>query len=134
MYFFIYLSGCNFGLSHSVLFHYCNKNVLNRKDNMFSFNVSFPLRSNQLQDRVTLIKGRIEEVKLPVEKVDIISEWMVSSLFALIILVVYFRFSYHFFKTTGCGFKKCDGRSKDTVSFSKYFLNRLEFKWTFPKP
>ncbi|XP_035642374.1 protein arginine N-methyltransferase 3 isoform X1 [Oncorhynchus keta] len=35
------------------------------------------VRSNQLQDRVTLIKGRIEEVKLPVEKVDIIiSEWM----------------------------------------------------------
>ncbi|KAM6980921.1 protein arginine N-methyltransferase 3 [Aplochiton taeniatus] len=35
------------------------------------------VRSNQLEDRVTLIKGRIEEVKLPVEKVDIIiSEWM----------------------------------------------------------
>lgn len=35
------------------------------------------VRSNQLEDTVTLIKGRIEEVTLPVEKVDIIlSEWM----------------------------------------------------------
>ncbi|KAJ7986198.1 hypothetical protein DPEC_G00348300 [Dallia pectoralis] len=35
------------------------------------------VRSNQLEDTVTLIKGKIEEVKLPVEKVDIIiSEWM----------------------------------------------------------
>ncbi|XP_056134756.1 protein arginine N-methyltransferase 3 isoform X2 [Lampris incognitus] len=35
------------------------------------------VRSNQLEDRVTLIKGRIEDIKLPVEKVDIIiSEWM----------------------------------------------------------
>lgn len=36
-------------------------------------------RANHLEDTVTLIKGRIEEVELPVEKVDIIiSEWMVS--------------------------------------------------------
>ncbi|KAL1006969.1 hypothetical protein UPYG_G00079920 [Umbra pygmaea] len=35
------------------------------------------VRSNQLEEKVTLIKGRIEDVKLPVEKVDvIISEWM----------------------------------------------------------
>ncbi|RVE74182.1 hypothetical protein OJAV_G00019410 [Oryzias javanicus] len=35
------------------------------------------IRSNQLEDRITLIKGRIEDIKLPVEKVDIIiSEWM----------------------------------------------------------
>ncbi|XP_044000494.1 protein arginine N-methyltransferase 3 isoform X2 [Gambusia affinis] len=34
------------------------------------------VRSNQL-DNITLIKGRIEDIKLPVEKVDIIiSEWM----------------------------------------------------------
>ncbi|XP_006642701.2 protein arginine N-methyltransferase 3 [Lepisosteus oculatus] len=35
------------------------------------------VRSNSLEDIITLIKGRIEEVDLPVEKVDIIiSEWM----------------------------------------------------------
>ncbi|XP_061564794.1 protein arginine N-methyltransferase 3 [Cololabis saira] len=35
------------------------------------------VRSNQLEEKITLIKGRIEDIKLPVEKVDIIiSEWM----------------------------------------------------------
>ncbi|CAL8351641.1 unnamed protein product [Merluccius merluccius] len=35
------------------------------------------VRSNQLEDKITLIKGRIEDISLPVEKVDIIiSEWM----------------------------------------------------------
>ncbi|TSM20277.1 Protein arginine N-methyltransferase 3 [Bagarius yarrelli] len=35
------------------------------------------VRANHLEDTITLIKGRIEEVELPVEKVDIIiSEWM----------------------------------------------------------
>uniref|UniRef100_A0A3B1K090 type I protein arginine methyltransferase n=1 Tax=Astyanax mexicanus TaxID=7994 RepID=A0A3B1K090_ASTMX len=35
------------------------------------------VRSNQLENTITLIKGRIEDVDLPVEKVDIIiSEWM----------------------------------------------------------
>ncbi|XP_069021752.1 protein arginine N-methyltransferase 3 [Embiotoca jacksoni] len=35
------------------------------------------VRANQLEDKITLIKGRIEDIKLPVEKVDIIiSEWM----------------------------------------------------------
>lgn len=34
-------------------------------------------RENGLEDRVTVIKGRIEDVDLPVDKVDIIvSEWM----------------------------------------------------------
>ncbi|CAK8698268.1 unnamed protein product [Clavelina lepadiformis] len=35
------------------------------------------VRENKLEDKITVIKGCIEEVKLPVEKVDIIvSEWM----------------------------------------------------------
>uniref|UniRef100_A0A8D0GYF3 type I protein arginine methyltransferase n=1 Tax=Sphenodon punctatus TaxID=8508 RepID=A0A8D0GYF3_SPHPU len=35
------------------------------------------IRLNKLEDTITLVKGRIEEVDLPVEKVDIvISEWM----------------------------------------------------------
>uniref|UniRef100_A0A673M0J3 type I protein arginine methyltransferase n=1 Tax=Sinocyclocheilus rhinocerous TaxID=307959 RepID=A0A673M0J3_9TELE len=43
------------------------------------------VRSNKLEDTITLIKGRIEEIDLPVEKVDIIiSEWMVSGCFLCI--------------------------------------------------
>ncbi|XP_077569428.1 protein arginine N-methyltransferase 3 [Stigmatopora nigra] len=35
------------------------------------------VRSNKLEDKITCIKGRIEDINLPVEKVDIIiSEWM----------------------------------------------------------
>lgn len=35
-------------------------------------------RENGFQDKITLIKGKVEEVVLPVDKVDIIiSEWMV---------------------------------------------------------
>ncbi|XP_071135707.1 protein arginine N-methyltransferase 3-like [Mytilus edulis] len=35
------------------------------------------VRENNLQDKITILKGRIEDVKLPVEEVDIIiSEWM----------------------------------------------------------
>ena len=36
------------------------------------------IRENGLEDIITLVHGRIEDVELPVEKVDIIvSEWMV---------------------------------------------------------
>uniref|UniRef100_F7DFT6 Protein arginine N-methyltransferase 3 n=1 Tax=Ornithorhynchus anatinus TaxID=9258 RepID=F7DFT6_ORNAN len=39
------------------------------------------IRLNKLEDTITLVKGRIEEVNLPVEKVDvIISEWMMAPL------------------------------------------------------
>lgn len=47
-------------------------------------------RANHLEDTITLIKGRIEEVELPVEKVDIIiSEWMVSDCTSTPILVYF---------------------------------------------
>lgn len=37
----------------------------------------FFFRENNLQDRIHLIKGQLEKINLPVEKVDIIvSEWM----------------------------------------------------------
>ena len=37
-------------------------------------------RENGFQDRITLIKGKVEEVCLPVQKVDVIvSEWMVRN-------------------------------------------------------
>jgi protein arginine N-methyltransferase 3 len=35
-------------------------------------------KENEVNDKITFIKGKVEEIKLPVEKVDIIiSEWMV---------------------------------------------------------
>ena len=35
------------------------------------------IKDNGLEDKITVIKGKIEEIQLPVEKVDIIiSEWM----------------------------------------------------------
>lgn len=35
------------------------------------------VKHNNLEDKITLIKGKVEEVSLPVDKVDIIiSEWM----------------------------------------------------------
>lgn len=42
--------------------------------------VMYAYRENGLEDKVTLVKGKVEEIELPVDKVDvIISEWMVSS-------------------------------------------------------
>ena len=42
--------------------------------------VMYLYRENGLEDKVTLVKGKVEEIDLPVDKVDvIISEWMVSS-------------------------------------------------------
>ncbi|KAM9409590.1 protein arginine N-methyltransferase 3 isoform 2-T2 [Pholidichthys leucotaenia] len=55
------------------------------------------VRSNQLDDKITLIKGRIEDIKLPVEKVDvIISEWMGYFLLfeSMLDSVLYARDSY----------------------------------------
>ena len=41
------------------------------------FSVYF--RENKLDNSITFIRGRVEEVELPIDKVDIIiSEWMVS--------------------------------------------------------
>lgn len=49
-------------------------------------------RLNKLEDTVILIKGKIEEVHLPVEKVDvIISEWMVSVCRKKLLLLVFFK-------------------------------------------
>lgn len=46
--------------------------------NINSFVYVVPCRLNKLENIITLVKGRIEEVDLPLEKVDvIISEWMV---------------------------------------------------------
>jgi protein arginine N-methyltransferase 1 len=35
------------------------------------------VKENQLDEKITLLKGKVEEIELPVDKVDIIiSEWM----------------------------------------------------------
>jgi protein arginine N-methyltransferase 1 len=44
--------------------------------------ICVPCGENGYEDRITLIRGKMEEVQLPVDKVDVvISEWMVSLLF-----------------------------------------------------
>jgi protein arginine N-methyltransferase 1 len=48
---------------------------------LVAFEVSVPYRENGYEDKIKLIRGKLEEVELPVDKVDvIISEWMVSGL------------------------------------------------------
>lgn len=52
------------------------------------------IRDNDLQDKITLIKGKVEEVELPVDQVDIIiSEWMGYCLFyeSMLDTVIYAR-------------------------------------------
>ena len=63
-----YAPGC--GLTHRLrLAGVDNSSVLNTARAV--------VEENNMQDVVTLIRGKIEEVELPVEKVDIIiSEWM----------------------------------------------------------
>lgn len=47
-------------------------------------------RLNKLENIITLVKGRIEEVDLPVEKVDvIISEWMVRCINILLLIQLF---------------------------------------------
>jgi len=55
------------------------------------------VKENGLEDRITIIKGKMEEIKLPVEKVDIIiSEWMGYFLLyeAMLNTVLYARDKY----------------------------------------
>lgn len=42
-----------------------------------AFYAGLIVKENNLQDRITIIQGKIEEIQLPVQQVDIIiSEWM----------------------------------------------------------
>lgn len=53
--------------------------IINKKYPFFSFvyKAKKIVKENGFQDQITIIRGKIEEVTLPVEKVDIIiSEWM----------------------------------------------------------
>ncbi len=43
-------------------------------------------RENGFEDRITIIKGKVEEVQLPVDRVDIIiSEWMVREVLGVLL-------------------------------------------------
>ena len=53
--------------------------------------------TNGLGDKVTIIRGKVEDIKLPVEKVDIIiSEWMGYCLFyeSMLDTVLYARYGH----------------------------------------
>jgi protein arginine N-methyltransferase 1 len=55
------------------------------------------MKDNKLDDKITVLKGKIEEIVLPVEKVDIIiSEWMGYFLFyeSMLDCVLYARDKY----------------------------------------
>ncbi|XP_053539162.1 protein arginine N-methyltransferase 3 isoform X1 [Ictalurus punctatus] len=69
--------GCGTGILS--MFAACSgaKKVIGVDQSEIIYHAMDIVRANHLEDTITLIKGRIEEVELPVEKVDIIiSEWM----------------------------------------------------------
>lgn len=78
-------------------------------------------RANHLEDTITLIKGRIEEVELPVEKVDIIiSEWMVSDYTSALVFLY-----FHFINCLYCTQQnevflqfKCTNKSQSVIGYS----------------
>lgn len=59
------------------------------------------VKKNGFEDKVTLIRGKIEEITLPVPKVDIIiSEWMGYCLFyeSMLDSVLFARYLFIFYK------------------------------------
>lgn len=69
--------GCGTGILSMFAAKAGAKKVLGVDQSEILYQAMDIIRLNKLEDTVTLIKGKIEEVRLPVEKVDvIISEWM----------------------------------------------------------
>uniref|UniRef100_A0A8C6S1N4 Protein arginine N-methyltransferase 3 n=1 Tax=Nannospalax galili TaxID=1026970 RepID=A0A8C6S1N4_NANGA len=69
--------GCGTGILSMFAAKAGAKKVLGVDQSEILYQAMDIIRLNRLEDTVTLIKGKIEEVRLPVEKVDvIISEWM----------------------------------------------------------
>ncbi|KAL1271808.1 hypothetical protein QQF64_030824, partial [Cirrhinus molitorella] len=86
------------------------------------------VRSNKLEDTITLIKGRIEEIDLPVEKVDIIiSEWMGYFLLfeSMLDSVLYARDRY--LAEDGLVFPDCCNISLAAVGDTKKHGDRIAF-------
>ncbi|XP_026176081.1 protein arginine N-methyltransferase 3 isoform X2 [Mastacembelus armatus] len=69
--------GCGTGILSMFAARAGAKKVISVDQSEIIYQAMDIVRSNHLEDKITLIKGRIEDVSLPVEKVDIIiSEWM----------------------------------------------------------
>ncbi|XP_069928562.1 protein arginine N-methyltransferase 3 isoform X1 [Oryctolagus cuniculus] len=69
--------GCGTGILSMFAAKAGAKKVLGVDQSEILYQAMDIIRLNKLEDTITLIKGKIEEVRLPVEKVDvIISEWM----------------------------------------------------------
>uniref|UniRef100_A0A7N9D1L4 Protein HTATIP2 n=1 Tax=Macaca fascicularis TaxID=9541 RepID=A0A7N9D1L4_MACFA len=69
--------GCGTGILSMFAAKAGAKKVLGVDQSEILYQAMDIIRLNKLEDTITLIKGKIEEVHLPVEKVDvIISEWM----------------------------------------------------------
>ncbi|ELW67368.1 Protein arginine N-methyltransferase 3, partial [Tupaia chinensis] len=69
--------GCGTGILSMFAAKAGAKKVLGVDQSEILYQAMDIIRLNKLEDTITLIKGKIEEVPLPVEKVDvIISEWM----------------------------------------------------------
>ncbi|XP_075044530.1 protein arginine N-methyltransferase 3 [Mixophyes fleayi] len=69
--------GCGTGILSMFAAKAGAKKVIGVDQSEIIYNAMDIIRLNKLEDRISLIKGRIEEIDLPVEKVDIIiSEWM----------------------------------------------------------
>ncbi|XP_060015505.1 protein arginine N-methyltransferase 3 isoform X4 [Lagenorhynchus albirostris] len=71
--------GCGTGILSMFAAKAGAKKVLGVDQSEILYQAMHIIRLNKLEDTIMLIKGKIEEVRLPVEKVDvIISEWMAS--------------------------------------------------------
>ncbi|XP_034019799.1 protein arginine N-methyltransferase 3 [Thalassophryne amazonica] len=69
--------GCGTGILSMFAARAGAKKVIGVEKSEIIYQTMDIIRSNHLEDKITLIKGCIEDVNLPVEKVDvIISEWM----------------------------------------------------------
>jgi len=69
--------GCGLGILSMFAAKAGAKHVIGVDQSEIIFQAMDVIRENGLEDKITLIHGKMEEVKLPVEKVDIIiSEWM----------------------------------------------------------
>eukprot|EP00118_Oscarella_pearsei_P015305 m.137231 g.137231 ORF g.137231 m.137231 type:complete len:511 (+) comp38216_c0_seq2:22-1554(+) len=69
--------GCGTGILSMIAAQCGAKKVIGVDNSKVLYNAMEIVRENKLESTVTLIKGKIEDVHLPVQKVDIIiSEWM----------------------------------------------------------
>lgn len=69
--------GCGTGILSIFAIRAGAKHVYGIDNASIAYHAKKIMQMNKLSDKVTIIKGKVEEVELPVNKVDIIiSEWM----------------------------------------------------------